>query len=211
MKLYYAPGACSLAAHIVAEEEELPLELERVNLKTHRTEHGEDFYDINPKGYVPALEFDDGEVLTENVAILPCLADLVPNAGLAPPAESFARLRLLEWLGFLSAELHHAFAPFFHGNDESRKTEAREVIRRRLSYVADELSGRDYLMGEALSVADPYLFVMLRWCDLAGIELGEFTVLDRYRTRMLSRAAVQAAMKAEGLPRARPAAVRRSA
>src|SRR5215471_5113651 len=137
MKLYYAPGACSLASRIVAEEAEIPLEYERVDLKTHRTESGKDFYDINPKGYVPTLEFDDGEILTENVAILPCLADLVPNADLAPPPESVERYRLLEWLGFLASELHHAFSPFFHGNDESRKTEARETIAKRLSFVAN--------------------------------------------------------------------------
>ncbi len=199
MKLYYAPGACSLASHIVAEEEELPLELERVDLKTHRTERGVDFYSINPKGYVPTLEFDGGEILTENVAILPCLADLVPVAELAPPAETMERLRLMEWLGYLSAELHHAFGPFFHGNDENRKTEAREIIHRRLSYIGDRIAGHDFLMGSQFTVADAYLFVMLRWCDMAGIDLGQFSVLDRYRIRIAARSSVQAAMKAEGL------------
>ena len=210
MKLYYAPGACSLASHIVAEEEELPLELERVDLKSHRTESGEDFYDINPKGYVPALAFDDGQILTENVAILPCLADLVPNADLAPPPESAERYRLLEWLGFLSSELHHAFNPFFHGNDEKRQAEARETIAKRLSLVANRIDGHDYLMGDKFSVADSYLFVMLRWCDMAQIDLGRFSILDRYRTRIASRSAVQAAMKAEGLPAVKPAALRKA-
>jgi glutathione S-transferase len=211
MKLYYAPGACSLASHIVAEEEGLPLDLERVDLKTHRTARGEDFYAINPKGYVPTLGFDGGEILTENVAILPFLADLAPAAELAPADGTMDRVRLLEWLGFLNSELHHAFAPFFHGNDENRGTEARGTIRKRLSFIADRIGGHDYLMGDKFTVADAYLFVMLRWCDMAGIDLGEFPVLDRYRARIAARPPVQAAMKAEGLPLDRPAAMRRRA
>ena len=144
MKLYYSPGACSLATHIAAKEAGLALDLERVDLKTHRTEHGEDYRRLNPKGYVPALELDDGTLLTENVAILPFIADQRPEAGLAPPPQTMARTRLLEWLGFLATELHKAFGPIFHHGNDSLKVEARETIERWLAYVADQLAGRDF-------------------------------------------------------------------
>jgi len=204
MKLYYAPGACSLASHIVAIEEGLSLELEKVDLKTHRTETGKDFYSINPKGYVPAIESDSGAILTENVAILPFLADLMPSAELGAPDETMERVRLLEWLGYLAAEVHHAFSPFFHTADDARKSEARETIRKRFAYLASRLDGHDYLMGKGFSVADAYLFVILRWTPLAGIDLKEFPVLDRYRARIAERPSVKAAMRDEGLTKERP-------
>jgi len=200
MKLYYTPGACSLASHITAEEENLPLKLERVDLKTHKTESGQDYYSVNPKGYVPALVLDDGNLLTENVAILPFLADQRPAAGLAPPPKTMERVRLYEWLGFISSELHKAFAPFFHNDDEAHKSEARKSIERRLTFVADQLKGREFLLGQRFSVADAYFYVMLRWCDMAGVDLVKFPKLESYRKRIASRAAVQAAVKAEGLP-----------
>jgi glutathione S-transferase len=199
MKLYYSPGACSLAPHIAVKEEGLALELVRVDLKTHRTEHGEDYRRLNPKGYVPALELDDGSLLTENVAILPFIADQRPQYGLAPPPQTMARTRLLEWLAFLATELHKAFGPIFHHGDDALKAEARDTIEKWLAYVADQLAGRDFLMGEHFSVADAYLFVILRWCDIAKIPLGNFPPLASYRDRIAARPAVQAAMREERL------------
>jgi len=199
MKLYYSPGACSLATHIAAKEEGLALDLERVDLKTHRTEHGGDFRRLNPKGYVPALELDDGALLTENVAILPFIADQNPQAGLAPPPQTMERTRLVEWLAFLATELHKSFGPIFHHGNDTLKAEARDTIEKWLAYIADRLAGQDFLMGERFTVADAYLFVMLRWCDIAQIPLGNFPVLASYRARIAARPAVQAAMREEKL------------
>jgi glutathione S-transferase len=199
MKLYYSAGACSLATHIAAKEEGLALDLERVDLKTHRTEHGGDFRRLNPKGYVPALALDDGSLLTENVAILVFIADQRPEAGLAPPCDTMERTRLVEWLAFLATELHKAFGPIFHHGDDILKAEARETIERWLSYIAGQLAGRDFLMGSHFTVADAYLFVMLRWCDIAQIPLGKFPVLASYRAQITARPAVQAAMREERL------------
>ena len=201
MKLYYSPGACSLAAHIAAKEEGLALDLERVDLATHRTEHGQDYRRLNPKGYVPALELDDGTLLTENVAILPFIADQRPEAGLAPAPETMARTRLLEWLAFLATELHKSFGPIFHRGNDSLKAEARETIEKWLGYVADQLAGRNFLMGEHFSVADAYLFVILRWADVAKIPLGNYPVLAAYRAKIAARPAVQAAIREEQLKR----------
>jgi glutathione S-transferase len=201
MKLYYSPGACSLAAHIAAKEEGLALDLERVDLATHRTEHGQDYNRLNPKGYVPALELDDGTLLTENVAILPFIADQRPEAGLAPAPQTMARTRLIEWLAFLSNELHKSFGPIFHRSSESLKAEARETIEKWLAYIADQLAGRDFLMGEHFSVADAYLFVILRWSEIAKIPLGNFPVLAAYRAKIMARPAVQAAIREEQLKR----------
>lgn len=199
MKLYYSPGACSLAPHIAAKEEGLALSLERVDLTTHRTEHGQDYRRLNPKGYVPALELDDGTLLTENIVILPFIADQRPGAGLAPAPETMARTRLLEWLAFLATELHKSFGPIFHRGNDSLKAEARDTIEKWLAYVADQLAGRDFLMGEHFSVADAYLFVILRWADTAKIPLGKFPVLAAYRAKIAARPAVQAAMREERL------------
>jgi glutathione S-transferase len=199
MKLYYSPGACSLAPHIAAKEEGLTLDLERVDLSTHRTEHGQDYRRLNPKGYVPALELDDGTLLTENVAILPFIADLRPEAGLAPAPETMARTRLLEWLAFLATELHKSFGPLFHRSSDSLKAEARDTIEKWLDYVGDQLADRDFLMGDHFTVADAYLFVILRWCEMAQIPLANFPVLAAYRASIAARPAVQAAMREERL------------
>jgi len=199
MKLYYSPGACSLAPHIAAKEAGLALDLERVDLATHRTEHGKDYHRLNPKGYVPALELDDGTLLTENVAILMFIADQRPEAGLAPAPQTMARIRLIEWLAFLATELHKSFGPIFHRGNDSLKAEARDTIEKWLVYIADQLAGRDFLMGEHFSVADAYLFVILRWSDIAQIPLGNYPVLAAYRARIAARPAVQAAIREERL------------
>jgi glutathione S-transferase len=175
------------------------VDLVRVDLRTHRTEHGDDYWRLNPKGYVPALELDDGSLLTENVAILPFIADQRPQAGLAPPPDTMARTRLMEWLAFLATELHKAFGPIFHHGDDTLKAEARDSIEKWLAYIAARLADRDFLMGDHFTVADAYLFVMLRWLDLAQIPLSRFPVLVPYRQRIAARPAVQAAMKEERL------------
>ena len=194
MKLYYSPGACSLAAHIVAIEGGLDVALEKVDLKTHRTESGVNFMTINAKDYVPALALEDGALLTENTAILPYLGD---RTGLMP-AEGLARYRVLEWLGYITSELHKAFTPLFHGGSEHEKTEAREQILLRLGFIEDALTG-DWLMGDQFSVADPYLFVILRWSRTLHLDLSSMPHLLAFKARMETRPAVQKALAEEGL------------
>jgi glutathione S-transferase len=197
MKLYYSPGACSLAAHIVAEEESLPLGLEKVDLKAHKTETGADYWQINPKGYVPALILDDGALLTENIAILQFLADRKPEAHLAPPPASMERIRLQEWLAYIATEIHKAFGPIF--GKKPNMEDAKAEVAKRLAYVEAQLGTRPYLLGSDFTVADAYLFVMLLWCGKMKIDLAPFPGLLAYRGRIAARPHVQSAMKAEGL------------
>ena len=198
MKLYYSPGACSLASHIVAEEEGITLDLVKVDLKAHTTEKGEDFFKINPKGYVPTLRLDDGSILTENVAILTYLGSRKATSLLVPPATTMDFTRLLEWLSYLTAELHKAFGPLFHGGDPEAAEKARQKIAMRLSFIEGALSGHEYLM-RLFSVADPYLYVMLRWCARVKVDLALFPNLGAYQKRMAERPGVKAALAAEGL------------
>ena len=193
MKLYYTPGACSLASHIVAAEGGLPLALEKVDLKTHRTESGADFYDVNPKGYVPALALADGTVLTENVALLTFLGD---QAAITPAGAD--RYRLLEWIAFITSEIHKSFGPLFQGASDDDQKKAKEKILKRLSYVEEHLKG-DYLMGAAFSPADAYLYVMLRWCEKMGIGIEGLHRLEGFKARMAARPGVRRALQAEGL------------
>jgi len=196
MKLYYSPGACSLAAHIVELEGGLNLQLEKVDLKTHRTAAGADFMLINPKGYVPALELDDGSLLTENTAVLPFLGD---KTGLIP-SDGIGRYRALEWIGYIATELHKSFAPLFHGGSEDEKAEAKDDILKRLSFIEDNLSG-DWLSGESFSAPDAYLFVILRWAKSMHLDLSTMPRLLAFKARMEARPAVQKALAAEGLQR----------
>ncbi|MBV9418890.1 MAG: glutathione transferase GstA [Alphaproteobacteria bacterium] len=198
MKLYYSPGACSLASHIVAEELGLKLDYEKVDLKEHKTEHGADYYAINPKGAVPAIALDENRLLTENVAILTYLGDQKPEAELVPRPGSFDRTRLLEWLGFLSSEIHKAYAPLFHGSEEE-KTKARQTLDKHFGYVDKKLTGRPFLNGESLSVADAYLFVMLTWAGKTGVDLSKYRNLPTFRDRISKRPAVRRAMQMEEL------------
>jgi glutathione S-transferase len=194
MKLYSAPGACSLADHIAMHEAGLDFERIKVDLKTKRTEDGRDFLKINPKGYVPALEFDDGEVLTENIAILSVVADKAPQL---TPEGRFGHFRLLEMLAFISTEIHKAFKPFFKPDaTEAEKTAAREVLGRRLGYLAERMKG-DYLFGSRFTVADAYLFVMCLWAQKNGVQLPD--PLPAFVARMKARPAVRLAMEHEGL------------
>lgn len=162
MRLYYAPGACSLSPHIVARAAGLDPELIKVDLKSHRTETGTDFYEINPKGYVPALQLEGGEVLTENPAVVLFIAEQKPDAGLVPEIGSLDRYRCYEWLSFISAEVHKAFGPLFMGAGEAEQELAKKQIRHRFDYIESRLD-KDYLLGDNFSVADAYLFTISNW------------------------------------------------
>ncbi len=193
MKLYYAPGACSLADHIALHEAGLSFEHEKVDLKAKRTEGGVDFSMINPKGYVPALTLDSGETLSENIAILDWIAH--QDSKLAPSGP-MGHTHLLEALAFISTEIHKSFKPFFAGAGDSDKAKAGELIGKRMGYLADTMKG-DYLFGSSVSVADFYLFVMLLWAKKFGVEPP--APLVAFRERMMTLPSVQKAMKHEGL------------
>ena len=202
MKLYYAPGACSLSPHIVLRELGLDHQLERVDLRSqpHRTASGEDFSQISAKGYVPALRLADGELLTEGPAIVQYLADQKPEAGLLAPAGSLARARAQEWLNYIATELHKNFGALFRpdGPDEVKQA-ARAALAQRLRFTAEALQDREYLVGERFGVADAYLFVVLGWCQHLAVDLAPYPVLQAFQQRIAERPAVQGALKAEGL------------
>ncbi|HXC54643.1 MAG TPA: glutathione transferase GstA [Rhizomicrobium sp.] len=197
MKLYYSPGACSLSPHIVAEEAGIALEYEKVDLKTHKTASGADFYAINPKGYVPALALDDGSLLSEGPAIVQYLADLKPEADLIPRNGDVARYRVLEWLAYINSEMHKTFTPLFGPSSEEVKADAREKLAKRFAFVDAALAGKDYLTGAQFTVADAYLFVMTSWAIFQKIAVPDNVAA--FRKRVTARPAVHAAMKAEGL------------
>ena len=200
MKLYYAPGACSLASHITLHETGVPFEIEKVDLATKKTALGDDFMQINPKGYVPTIQLDDGSILTEGGAILQYIADQQPDSGLAPKAGMMERYRLQEWLTFIGTEIHKTFSPMFNkAATEEVKTNARNLLTRRLSYVETQLLNKPYLMGENFSVADAYLFTVVSWSYFTGFDLSPFPKLREYMARVAARPKVQAAMQAEGL------------
>lgn len=200
MKLYFSPGACSLASHITLLEAGLPFTADKVDMRTHQTSDGQDFNAINPKGYVPALALDTGEVLSEGQAILQYLADQKPGAQLAPPAGTLPHYRLIEWLSYISSELHKGFGPLLRpGVAEDEKAAARDRLGQRLTYVANHLASRQYLVGEHFTVADAYLYTVLTWTRPTGIDLAAWPVLAAYRERVQQRPAVQAARRAEGL------------
>jgi glutathione S-transferase len=200
MKLYYSPGACSLSPHIVLAEAGLAYSIEKVDLKAKKTESGADFFAVNAAGYVPALVLGNGEVLTEGPAIVQYLADQAPAKKLAPPAASFERVRLQEMLNFISTEVHKSFSPLFNpATPEESKTAARALIGRRLDVLEKKLAGRDYLLGD-FSVADAYLFTVLSWGRMVGVDIKEGRPqLGEYWSRIKERPAVQQAMKEEGL------------
>ena len=201
MKLYYAPGACSLSVHIALAESGLPFEAEKINLRTQPrlTADGTDFATINSKGYVPALVLDDGAVLTEGPAIVQYLADQVPAKQLAPANGTLARYRLQEWLNFISTEIHRGFTPLWNpAATEAEKTGAWDRLSKRLDWLAPQLAGRDYLLGD-YSVADGYLFTCLNWTQFLQRPLDAWPAVQQYLARVAARPAVQAALQAEGL------------
>ncbi|HYD96648.1 MAG TPA: glutathione transferase GstA [Noviherbaspirillum sp.] len=202
MKLYYATGACSLSPHIVLLESGLPFEFERVNLASKKTSSGADYFAVNPKGYVPALVLDNGDTLTEGPAIVQYLADQVPEKQLAPAAGTMERYHLIEWLNFISTEVHKTFSPLFKPQvPEETKQAARDTLAARLDIVEKQLQGKTYLTGNQFSVADAYLFTVLGWTQPLKFDLGRWPAVQAYMQRVGERPAVQAAMAAEGLNR----------
>jgi glutathione S-transferase len=200
MKLYYSPGACSLSPHIVLRESGLAFTPVLASTKTHKLADGTDYYTINPKGYVPLLELDNGERLTEGPAIVQYIADQVPDKQLAPPAGTMARYRLMEWLNFVTAELHKGFSPLFNAAvPEESKAISRAKLGDRLKWVDSQLEGKHYLMGDRFTVADAYLFVVAGWGKHVGVDISGLTNLGAFMARMAARPAVQEALKAEGL------------
>ncbi len=201
MKLYYAPGACSLAPHIVLREAGLPFELDKTDLRAKRTESGADFTQVNPKGQVPTLQLDDGGILTENAVINQYIADQSPESGLIPPAGSMERYRALEWLTFVTTELHKGFSPLFKPNTpDDYKPIVKENLGTRFAHVDRHLAdGRAYLTGETFTAPDAYLFVMLAWADKMGLDLSKLANLKAYKERAAARPKVQEALRAEGL------------
>lgn len=202
MKLYYAPGACSLSPHIVAHEAGLDVALEKVDLGTKKTASGKDYLAVNPKGYVPALELDDGQVLTEGPAIVQYLSDLKPASGLAPACGTFERYRLQEMLTYINSEIHKTFGALFNPKitPEARE-QTFERLRTRFGFIDKSLAGRSFLLGEQFTAADAYLFVMLSWSDHMKLDISSLSNLKAYQQRVASRPAVLAALKAEGLIR----------
>jgi glutathione S-transferase len=200
MKLYYAPGACSLSPHIVARELGIPFELKKVNTKEKTVEGGGDYWQVNGRGYVPALELDNGQVLTEGPAIVQYLADQKPDAGLAPKNGTIERYRLQEWLNFLTSEVHKQFSPLFKPNTpEDYKPIAKQNIATRFDWLDKQLEGKDYLTGKQFTVADAYLFVLLNWTRPTQIDLSKWQNLAAFQKRVAARPKVKEAMQAEGL------------
>ncbi|HEY9025835.1 MAG TPA: glutathione transferase GstA [Burkholderiaceae bacterium] len=200
MKLYYSSGACSLSPHIALREAGVKFELVRVSLQAHKLADGADYYGVNPKGQVPVLELDDGQRLTEGPAIVQYIADHAPASGLAPAAGTMERYRLMEWLNFITSELHKGFSPLFDATMPAEaKAKFAAKLKDRLAYVDRQLEGRDYLMGERFCVADGYLFTVTNWAAHVGVDLSGLEHLGAWRARVAARPAVKEAMQAEGL------------
>lgn len=198
MNLYFSPSACSLASHITLHELGLPFTAVKVDLKQKRTAAGADFWAINPKGYVPALQLESGEVLTEGPTVLQYLADRKPELGLAPGAGSLARYRLQEWLGFINSEIHKSFSPLF--SPETAETERRasvEKLGKRFAHVEKTLQSQPFLLGEQFTVADAYLYTVVAWSKFVGVDLASWPALQAHQARVAQRPSVQAAHRAE--------------
>jgi glutathione S-transferase len=200
MKLYYSPGACSLAPHIVLREAGLGFDLVRADLKTHQLADSTDYFPINTKGQVPLLELDDGQRLSEGPAITQYIADLIPGKHLAPANGTMARYRLQEWLNFITSELHKGIGGLFNpAMPQDGKAVIRDRAAARLKWVDEQLEGKSYLMGDAFTIADAYLFTVASWTTHTGIDIAGLKNLVAFQTRMAGRPAVQAALRAEGL------------
>ena len=200
MKLFYSPGACSLSPHIALLEAGIPFTLSKVDLKTKKLESGDDFNGVNGKGYVPVLQLDNGQVLTEGPAIVQYIADQKPTAGLAPAAGTTERYKLQEWLNFISSEIHKPMGSMFNPAQTPEWKEAvKATLSKRLDWLSKQLEGKQYLMGETFSVADGYLFTILGWAKIVSFDLGRWPVIQQYIVRVGQRPKVLEAMKAEGL------------
>ena len=200
MKLYYSPGACSLSPHIVLHESGLPFEAVLASTKTHKLPDGSDYYAINPLGYVPFLVLDDGRTLKEGQVITQYIADQVPESGLVPPAGTWERYKVQEWLSFIGTELHKGFSPLFNpATPADYKPMVKDRLVQRLTWLDGELAGKDYLMGSTFTVADAYLFTVSGWCGFVGVDISALGNLLAFRAKVGARPAVLAALKAEGL------------
>ncbi len=200
MKLYYAPGACSLAPHIVAAEAGLPLNLVKVDLRARKTEDGRDYTTVNPRGYVPALDFGEGSPLTEASVIVQYLADAKPEAGLIPKAGTTARLRVQQWLAFIATELHKGFSPLWNpATPDSVRESTVARLKTRLADIDKSLATQPYIAGDSFGVADAYLFTVLGWAKPLKFDLSDYPNVEAYLGRVAGRSGVQSAMKAEGL------------
>ncbi len=200
MKLYFSPGACSMAVHIVLREAGFTFDLEKVDLAKKLTAGGQDYHAINPKGYVPALLLDDGQILTEVAVVLQYLADQRPESGLAPRPGTMERYRLMEWLNFVASEIHKQIGPLFHPKvtGEWRNSQLT-VLNKRFDYLHGRLRGTSYLAGNTFTVADAYLFTVLNWTAFLKLDRGTWPLLADYLGRLSARPAVKEAMRAEGL------------
>jgi glutathione S-transferase len=200
MKLYYIPGACSLSPHIALRESGLAFELEQMDPKTKKTKSGADFLKINPKGYVPVLQLDDGQTLTEAAVILQYIADKKPEAKLLPPAGSFERYRALEWLNYVATELHKGIGALFNPSlTDPWKQILREGLAPKFDFLTKRLEGKSFAFGDGFSAVDCYLFTVLGWPQYVGIDLAKWPVIKSYVDKIAQRPSVQAALKAEGL------------
>ena len=200
MKLYYYPGACSMAVHIALREAGYNFEIDKVDLKAKKTASGEDYNQVNAKGYVPALRLDDGQVLTEDAVLLQYVADHKPESGLAPKFGSMERYRLMEWLNFISSEIHKTLGALFNPSISPEwKANQIALFDRRADWLVSKLGSQPYLMGDKFTVADAYLFTVLGWCNLHKVDTSKWPVLNDYMARIVARPAVVAAMQAEGL------------
>jgi glutathione S-transferase len=203
MKLYYSPGACSLAPHIALREAGLPVELVRVDLAAKKTETGADFLAVNPKGQVPTLGLDDGSVLTEVAVLLQYIADQAPNAKLAPAAGTRERYRLAEWLNYVATELHKGFGPLWKPNTPAEyKAIVKENLAKQFTALDKQLAGRDFIAGGSFTVADAYLFTILNWTRFHQIDLAKYPHVTAFIDRIAARPAVKQALQAEGLLKA---------
>lgn len=200
MKLFYKPGACSLASHITLRESGKDFTLDGVDLMKKRLENGDDFFAVNPKGQVPALLLDDGTLLTEGVAIMQYLADSVPDRQLLAPTSSLSRYKTIEWLNYIATELHKGFTPLFRPDTpEDFKPTVRALLEKKMQYVNESLKDNQWICGPRFSIADAYLFTVLRWAYAVKLNMAGLSHIDAYMARMAERPAVAAALKAEGL------------
>ncbi len=200
MKLYYYPGACSMAPHIVLREAGYTFDLDKVDLANKRTASGEDYSKVNPKGYVPAIKLDDGQILTEVAVILQYLADLKPQSGLAPKAGTMERYRLMEWLNYVATEIHKTLGALFNPKITPEWKENQiALFGKRCELLTRNLGGKQYLMGDKFSLADAYLFTVLNWSHFLNVDMSKWPELKDYMARVAARTVVREAMKAEGL------------
>jgi glutathione S-transferase len=200
MKLYFAPGACSLSPHIVLREAGYDFDLEQVNNQEKKTKSGTDYWGVNPKGQVPVLELDNGERITEGPVIVQYLADQKPSSGLAPANGTMERVRVQEWLNFITSEIHKSFGPLFRPTTpDAFKDISKENLGKRFDWISKQLGTKPFLTGDKFSVADAYLFTVLRWSGRVGIDLAKWPTLQQFVDRVAARPKVQEALKAEGL------------